>query len=189
MAPFADDQPMIYPDSASWEALTLRRASTSHTDLRRVPPAEARIEKELGEPTTMEFVDTPLQDAIDYLKDVHNIEIQLEKTALEEAGVGSDTPVTRTLKGISLRSALRLLLADLPTPLTYVIEDEVLKITTVDKAAAKLVVKAYPVADLVTPIRSMNVGGTRSMNSPTMNPNSGPAPIPGMPQGMPPGIM
>jgi hypothetical protein len=37
----------------------------------------------------------------------------------------------------------------LPTPLTYVVEDEVMKITTVEKANEKLTIRMYPVGDLV----------------------------------------
>ncbi len=43
--------------------------------------------------------------------------------------------------------------------LTYIVKDEVLLITTQDKAETELVTKAYPVADLVIPIRSMMRGG------------------------------
>ena len=39
---------------------------------------------------------------IDYLKDYHKIEIQLDKKALDDVGIGSDTPVTKNLKGITL---------------------------------------------------------------------------------------
>jgi hypothetical protein len=42
--------------------------------------------------------------------------------------------VTRNLKGISLRSALNLMLAGIDAQLTYVTQDEVLLITTKDKA-------------------------------------------------------
>ena len=64
-------------------------------------------------PTKMEFTETPLQDAIDYLRDLHGIEIQLDTKALEDAGIGSETPVTRNLHGVSLKSGLRLLLRDM----------------------------------------------------------------------------
>ena len=57
--------------------------------------------------------DPPDRDVIEYLKDLHGIEIQIDKKALDDVGVQPDTPVTRTLKGISLRSALRLTLKDL----------------------------------------------------------------------------
>ena len=76
---------------------------------------------------------------------------------LEEASIGIDTPVTRSLKGITLRSALRLMLGAMD--LTYVIKDEVLLITTPDKASNELATKVYPVADLVLPIPRMMMGG------------------------------
>ncbi len=74
----------------------------------------------------MEFIETPLQDVIDFLKDFHQIEIQIDQKSLDDVGIGTDTPITRNLKGITLRSALRLLLRDLD--LTYLIRDEVLLI-------------------------------------------------------------
>ena len=114
-------------------------------------PAEKKIEAALKSPTQLEFVDTPLTDVIDYLKDYHQIEIQLDKKAMEDAGVGTDTPVTKSLKGVSLRSALRLMLAELS--LKYVIKDEVLLITTTEAAENKLTTRVYSVADLVIPIR------------------------------------
>ncbi len=51
--------------------------------------------------------------------------------------------------GIKLRNLFKLLLEQLTSPLTYVIEDEVLKITTVDKANEKLSIRMYPVGDLI----------------------------------------
>ena len=68
-------------------------------------PAERKIREALSQPTQVEFVETPLKDVIDYLKDLHHIEIQLDAPALKEAGVDESTPVTKNLKGISLRSA------------------------------------------------------------------------------------
>ena len=50
---------------------------------------------------------------------------------------------------MKLRNMLKLLLEQLPTPLTYVVEDEVMKITTVEKANEKLQIRMYPVGDLV----------------------------------------
>jgi hypothetical protein len=51
-----------------------------------------------------------------------------------------------------LRSALKLMLE--PHELTYVIQDEVMQITTVTKADEKMTARVYPVADLVIPIMS-----------------------------------
>ena len=85
-----------------------------------------------------------------FLRDQHGIPIEIDKKALDNVGVGTDTPVTRNLKGISLRSALRLILKDLG--LTYIIRDEVLLITSSEEAEKELVTRVYPVGDLVIPI-------------------------------------
>ena len=59
-----------------------------------------------------------------------------------------------TYSGVSARSALRRLLSNVfETPLTYVIQDEVLLITDKQYAADNyLSIKVYPVADLVIPV-------------------------------------
>lgn len=110
--------------------------------------AEQKIEQALAAPTQLEFIETPLQDVVDYLKDFHGIEIQIDEKALEDSGIGKDSPITKNLKGISLRSALELMLRDLE--LTYTIEHEVLLITTREEAKTHLITTIYPVADLVT---------------------------------------
>jgi hypothetical protein len=114
----------------------------------------------------MEFIETPLKDAIQILKDAHNIPIELDVKKLEEAGVNIDTPVTKNLSGITLRSALRLLLNDLE--LTYVVRDEVLLITTPEEAESQLITKVYPVGDLVVPIginsNMFGLGGVGGLN-------------------------
>ena len=78
-----------------------------------LPPGgnEAVIEKALSQPTELDFTDSPLSNVIDYLKDHHSqkaghpFDIQLDTKALNDAGIAPDTPVTKCLKGISLRSA------------------------------------------------------------------------------------
>jgi len=111
----------------------------------------ARIKRALDERSQIEFVDTPLHDVIDYLKDFHHIDIQCDSLALKQAGVDQDAQITQNIKGISLRSALRLLLAQIPNAadVTFVIHDEVLLVTTQDKADSFLATEIYDVADLV----------------------------------------
>jgi hypothetical protein len=152
LIPFPDDQPVVYPDAEVWQELTYRRPKYVYKDLKRVAPAEARISEELKKETSIDFQETPLQGVVDYLKDLHRIEIQLDEKALTDAGIDLETQVTKSIKGISLRSALKLVLG--AYGLTYLIKDEVLLITTTDQAQTELVTKAYPVADLVIPIRS-----------------------------------
>lgn len=109
--------------------------------------AAAKIHYALQDPTAMDFTETPLQDAIDYLKDLHNIPIQLDTRALEDAGVGSDTPVTFHSANVGLAPAMRLLLA--PLQLAAVVKDDVLLITTVDVIQNEYALRVYDVRDLV----------------------------------------
>jgi hypothetical protein len=150
--PFPDEPPITYPDPEVWEGLTLRRKKYAAIDLAKQGGAEEKILNSLQDNTSLEFIETPLADVIDYLKDLHGIEIQIDTKSLEDVGIGSDTPITRNLKGITLRSALRLMLKELD--LTYVVRDEVLLITTPEEAQSQLITKVYPVADLVLPINS-----------------------------------
>lgn len=113
----------------------------------KLTPAEKKILLELEEPTTIDFVETPLEDAVDYLRDLHGIEIQLDTKALEDAGINTDTPFSRKLHGISLRAALRLLLGSVD--MTFDIRDEVLLLTTKEEAATWLITRTYPIADLL----------------------------------------
>ena len=160
--PFPDDPPIVYPSAPVWEELSNRRKDRyGSMDLKATGEAEQRIEKALRSPlhsTGLDFVDTPLADVITALQDDYGIPIQLDNAALEEIGVGTDEPVTVNLHNVSLRSALRLMLKNLQ--LTYIIRDEVLMITSPQEAEANLVVKVYPVADLVLPIDATLLGGT-----------------------------
>ena len=109
--------------------------------------ASAKIRKVLDQSTHMEFIETPLQDATDYLKDLHQIEIQLDTKSMEEAGIGTDTPVTGTIKGISLGAALRLMLDKMA--MTYVVKDGVLLLTTVDALDQMVELRVHNVKDLL----------------------------------------
>jgi hypothetical protein len=110
-------------------------------------PNEAKILAALDQKTELEFVDQPLSDVVDYLKQRHEIEIQLDTKALTDSGIGTDTPITKNVKGISLESALELMLRELD--MTYVVCDEVMYLTTKSAAGNLLSTRTYPVADLV----------------------------------------
>ena len=168
--PTSDEPPIIFPDAEIWEELTLRRVKYAAVDLSTSNRNEAKIVSALKDQTDVEFLETPLADVISLLKEMHGIEIQLDRS-LDDAGIGPDTPVTRNLKGISLRSALRLILRDLE--LTYVIRHEVLLIMTPDAAGANLITRAYPVIDLVVPIPDARTLGGGALGGFGMGNNQG----------------
>jgi hypothetical protein len=109
--------------------------------------AAKRIERELDKTCDVEFVETPLKDVVAYLQEMRSIPILLNTKKLEEASVSPDTPVTKQLRGISLRSVLNLILEDLE--LTYVVRDEVLQITTPSDAQGATEIRIYDCRDIL----------------------------------------
>jgi type II secretory pathway component GspD/PulD (secretin) len=108
----------------------------------------ARVEAALSNKVSLEADNFPLKDVLQSLAKQAKITIVLTRK-IEDAGVSPDQPVTKEFKDISLRSMLRLILDDLN--LTYMVKDEVLKITTIEdgQSPENLLLKIYPVKDLV----------------------------------------
>jgi hypothetical protein len=104
------------------------------------------IMKVLDEPTDMDFVETPLKDvvqAISVRRD--NIPIQLDDKSITDAGGSADTPITFQLRGVSLKSALRLMLH--AHDLDFVLSHDVLVITSAEKPRT---LRKFEVADLLS---------------------------------------
>jgi hypothetical protein len=114
--------------------------------LPRPSKQEAKIMEALDKPTRVEFEAAPFENCIKYLHEFHKISIWIDRATLTDEGVPLDQPITLNLAGVNLRSVLKLLLE--PLQLTYVIEDDVLKITTCGRAMDKLLTRTYPVRDL-----------------------------------------
>ncbi len=172
--PMPDEPPIMYPSAARWREITKKREKYKSVDLASPGSNEQKIYDALEKPVqNFEFTETPLRDVIAQIQDAQGIPVQIDTKAFEDAGLDLETPVTKNVSGISLRSALRLLLGDLD--LTYLVKDEVLMITTKDKAAETMVVKVYPVADLVIPVNPQSginpfqtgggLGGAGGINS------------------------
>src|SRR5262249_27488369 len=110
--------------------------------------AGKKIEFLLADKIDLNFTDTSLNDVISQIGKQKNLAIQIDQEALKSAGIDpATTRVSRNLSGISLQSALRLLLQEFN--LTTIIRDEVLQVTTKDKANSSLGIRLYPVGDFV----------------------------------------
>jgi hypothetical protein len=108
--------------------------------------ARKRIEAVLSEKTDLDFEETPLKDVVAALAKRHNLAIILDRPALDAVGIGDDAPITQHVQGISLRSALRIMLDDLD--LAYWVRYETLQLTTTDRLQENLVTRVYKVRDL-----------------------------------------
>jgi hypothetical protein len=149
--PFSDEPPIIYPSAQRWRDITKLREKYKSVDLANPGSKEKDIYDALEKPVQRwEFNESPLRDVQRAISDEFRIPVEIDTRALEDAGLDLDTPVTQNASGISLRAALRRLLNGID--LAYIVKDEVLLITTKEKADENLVVKVYPVADLVLPV-------------------------------------
>ena len=122
-----------------------------------VPLGKPSIEEKLDGETSFDFIEAELEHVARDIGQQHDISIILDRRELEEAGVGTDLPITRSLQGIPLGTVLDLLLDD--ADLTYVIRDEYVLITTAEAAQGMLDTRVYSVGDLLN-----RVGAGASMD-------------------------
>ncbi|MDB5339795.1 MAG: hypothetical protein JWN70_5414 [Planctomycetaceae bacterium] len=109
---------------------------------------EQKIIRELETTTTWDFTDESLIGIVETVVKRHGFDIVIDKVRLEENSVAVDaTDINVKVSEIPLRSALRLMLRS--RNLGYVIEDDVLTITTAAACEGDRVTRTYPVHDLV----------------------------------------
>jgi hypothetical protein len=125
------------------------RDKSQHQDICRCigesrSEAVHRIEGALRGPLQsngLDFVEVPLEEVVNVLQEDYSIPIQLDLPALEATGLSAEEKMTANIHNVSLRSALRLILKR--HQLTYIIQDEVLIITTPEEAENRLVTCVY----------------------------------------------
>jgi hypothetical protein len=113
----------------------------------RAGAPEERIRRALEQRVELGFSQTPLTEVAWRIGDFAKIPIVLDKKAIEDVGVEPSTPITFSIKGVTLRSALRHMLRD--QDLTWIIKHEVILITIAERADLHLERRIYDVRDLV----------------------------------------
>ena len=149
--PFVDSIPLVFPDAKQWQDLTARRGRWAKEGGRNRSERELEIEQKLKTPVALQFQNAPLATVLDYLAKLSEINLYIDPQGLSEEGITTDTPVSIDLRQeIKLESALNLILH--PLHLSYVIKDEVLKVTSEQMRDGEVYTTTYTVADLVIPI-------------------------------------
>ena len=144
-----DGQELVYNQKTWKEFIPKRKGSKDRTQ--RHSERELEIERRLQTPVLLKYQETPLTEVMSGLSELTGGNIHLDPRGLSQEGVNTDTPITINLgKEISLKSALNLILE--PLHLTYIVSDEVLKITSEQLRDGEIYTETYNVADLVTPI-------------------------------------
>ena len=114
---------------------------------------EKQIEQKLRtQSISINFKNTPLDEVVGYLQTYTGINFDIDTRAMREASIDPKMEINSTLKDIRLVSALEVMLNK--ANLRWVINNEVVQITTQKGAAGKLVRHTVPVADLVIPVQN-----------------------------------
>jgi hypothetical protein len=95
----------------------------------------------------------PLGDAIDFLRDIAGVNVDVDWKALEAANISKETQINLNLHDVSAGKILSLILSQAGPGdlLTYFIDQDVVEITTRLAADQKLITVVYYVQDLLQP--------------------------------------
>ena len=130
-----------------------------------VSDAARQIQATLDQPlkTPLYYDEEPLDTVLEAISDEYDLTIVIDEAALDELAISTQSEVSVRVRNISLRSALNLVLKEPGLEdLCHVVEDEVLLITTVERANETLRVLVYRVDDLLdAPTRRFNATSVR----------------------------
>jgi len=161
--PVSSDNPLKFTKDGFDRMRKRTPGSDGYSSLQPLTPIEKKIESSLS--TTMvnlNFNNTPLDDVIKYLQTQTGLNFYLDARALEEARIDPKTlPINTSLNQITLKSALEIILPGVN--LKYVVDKEVVRITTPKGARGKLVQRTMPVAELVIPVQNYQPSGVSSL--------------------------
>jgi general secretion pathway protein D len=131
-----------------WKERTKGRTATV-----QLTETEKEILRQLNAPMSVKFKDSRLGDVIEYLRTRAGVNILLGPDALKEVETSFDAPITLDAKGLTLRTILRKVLADLD--LSYVIRGEAIEIVSSQRAKDLMVVRRYYVGDVLANMAAM----------------------------------
>ncbi|MEM8874995.1 MAG: hypothetical protein AAGD32_12160 [Planctomycetota bacterium] len=101
----------------------------------------------------VELVDVPVNEAIDFYRDVTGLNVVVNWNAIELIGIDRNTPVTLKVSNVTSRQMLNLILRDAGQgELAYLIDDNVITVTTREQASRTMVTKVYDIRDLIMPV-------------------------------------
>lgn len=132
--------------------------------------AQRRIEAALNQrlKAPLDFPQTPLNVVLQVLSEEFDIPIQFDTKAMDAVAQPPDIEISANYHGITLRSALELMLGQVED-LTYIIDNEVLLITSIDEAESRLLTLVYQVDDLLPHGSGTRGEGNTSTDAPIVD--------------------
>lgn len=148
--PFSSETPVVIGDADRWERISATRAAARERT-RYGSEADRKIWNTLKNERVQGEYRGTLAEAIDQLAVQAGVNIVFDDLALEAENIRKDRLVDMPIREpISLQSALEVILQS--AGLVFVVENEVIKVTSRDARHSKLVTETYYIGDLVMPM-------------------------------------
>ena len=146
--PLTVDNPLsVNPEMARRAALR----GDGDAYLRARTPAEMIIEQRLSAPFSFKYENQSLRSVIDEIRLKAHLNITTDSAALDDEKLSlDDVKVTEEVHELALRDGLAILLGK--ARLAFVVENNVVKVTTEKRSRGRMTAKVFHVMDLVTPI-------------------------------------
>jgi len=110
--------------------------------------SRAKIEAALSVVIDMDFFDEPLTGVAELISKEFGFPVVLDENGMDLNGVTPDDTITLKISGVRLRTALDLLFQQ--KDLTYILQDDVYVITSLEAAGEKLETRVYDVTRFVS---------------------------------------
>ncbi len=115
-----------------------------HQDL-----TEGAYQELLSRKVEVDVQQIPLGDFVLKLAKVTGRPVRFDEKALDELGIGSDTPVSLKATGITLRSALKRMMHQIEPQMALLLSDGSIRFTTREEAQKEPLLRVYQVGDLL----------------------------------------
>jgi hypothetical protein len=110
----------------------------------------AEVRAKLAKRMNLEFIETPLNQVLDFLSDGAAVQIHIKTRALDDVGIGQDAPISLNLIDVSVETGLELMLDELQ--LDFAIDRGLVIVSTPDDLRAKSVVRVYQLEPLLADV-------------------------------------
>ncbi|QDU08957.1 hypothetical protein [Gimesia aquarii] len=139
---YADEKQVTKNDQSSKSVKTKKVRQLFYPALTE---REETLQNALDSEAEANFPDVPLEEVANYFSEMHKVPIKIQSKALENLGISAEEPVDVELSKISLKNALLQILD--PLELTFVVDREMILITSKEYASEMMKTRVYPVGD------------------------------------------
>ncbi len=132
------------------QRITNRFVERAGMRVEKLTREEKEILKSLNSTMSVDFDATKFKQALEYIQDKTGLSMIIDQGSMREVNLDYNDPVNFKTSKVTVRTLLRKILND--RGLTYVIKEGSLHVVSHAKSREMMVVRAYPIADLVAPI-------------------------------------